>query len=307
MHLNSLLNHLPMKRKVESAGHLYSGPTIVITGPTASGKTALAVELAKQYGGEIISADSRAVYKHMDIGTAKPTADEQSRVKHWGIDLVEPNESFTVYDFKNYALAAIDDIRGRGKIPFVVGGTGLYVDALIYDYHLGVACSSLERQKLEKLTVDELQELCKQQHIPLPENNRNKRYLIRQIELRGKNNNDRTGICKDYVVVYITTDKDELRQRIAKRAEQMFDAQIVKETTYLTNKYDWSNEAMKANIYPIVQDMIDGKLTLIEAKQKFFFADWHLAKRQITWFKRNNDLLRLDLNTTRTYLKSLLD
>ncbi len=109
-------------------------PLVVIVGPTASGKTATAIQLAKRLNGEIICADSRTIYKEMDVGTAKPSAEEQAQVRHWGIDLVSPDERFTVADFKSYALQKIDDIRERGKIPFLVGGTGLYVDSIVFDF-----------------------------------------------------------------------------------------------------------------------------------------------------------------------------
>ena len=107
---------------------------LVIVGPTGSGKTSLGVELALRLDGEIISADSRAIYKGMDIGTAKPTPEEQQGVPHFGIDLVTPDEKFTVYDFQQYALNKIKEIQGRGHLPIIVGGTGLYVDALVYGY-----------------------------------------------------------------------------------------------------------------------------------------------------------------------------
>ena len=110
-------------------------PLIVLTGPTASGKTALSIGLAKAIGGEIISADSRAIYKGMDIGTAKPTIEEMNGVPHYGIDLVEPGERFTVADWTQYTETKIADIKTRGKVPIITGGTGLYIDALIYDYH----------------------------------------------------------------------------------------------------------------------------------------------------------------------------
>ena len=109
-------------------------PIIVIVGPTASGKTGVAIELAEKIGGEIICADSRTIYKSMDIGTAKPSIPEQKNIVHYGLDLVEPNERFTVYDWKKYAEQKIYEIRRLGKYPIIVGGTGLYVDALIYDY-----------------------------------------------------------------------------------------------------------------------------------------------------------------------------
>ena len=117
------------------SGRQSNSPIVAIVGPTASGKTGLAIELAKKHNGEIISADSRAMYKYADIGTAKPTAEEQQGVVHWGVDLVSPGEKFTVCDFQQYALGKISDIRARGKVPFLVGGSGLYVDSVLYSYN----------------------------------------------------------------------------------------------------------------------------------------------------------------------------
>ena len=114
-----------------------SNKVIVILGPTGSGKTGVAIEIAKAVGGEIISADSRAIYKGMDIGTAKPSLEEQDGVPHFGLDLVKPGERFTVADFKEYAEQKIAEIRSRGHVPIIAGGTGLYIDALVYDYQFG--------------------------------------------------------------------------------------------------------------------------------------------------------------------------
>lgn len=161
-------------------------PIVFIVGPTASGKTALAIELAREVGGEIIAADSRTIYKGMDIGTAKPSAAEQALIPHWGLDLVEPGESFSAADFKAYALQKIDEISARGHIPFIVGGTGLYVDAVLFDYQFGPAANRDLRAQLETKSIEELQEYCKNNNIELPENSQNKRYLIRQIELQGQ-------------------------------------------------------------------------------------------------------------------------
>ena len=117
----------------------YAGPVVVIVGPTGSGKTGVSIEIAKKINGEIISADSRAIYKGMDIGTAKPTLAERDGVPHFGFDLVEPGERFTAADFKVYAEEKIAEIRKRGHVPIIAGGTGLYVDALVYDYKFGEA------------------------------------------------------------------------------------------------------------------------------------------------------------------------
>ena len=129
-------------------------PLVVIVGPTASGKSALAISLAEKFGGEIICADSRTVYKGMDIGTAKPTVDEQARVPHWGLDLVEPGERFSAAKFKRYAIAKIDEIHSRGNIPFLVGGTGLYIDGILFDYEFGSDFNAELRKKLESLSLD---------------------------------------------------------------------------------------------------------------------------------------------------------
>jgi tRNA dimethylallyltransferase len=142
-------------------------PLVVIVGPTASGKSALAIELAEQFGGEIICADSRTVYKGMDIGTAKPSLEDQARVPHWGLDLVDPNEPFSVADFQTYAFEKIADVRSRGKIPFLVGGSGLYIDAVIFEFKFMEIDTAL-RAKLDKMSLEELHDYCIENNINLP-------------------------------------------------------------------------------------------------------------------------------------------
>ncbi|OYW84146.1 tRNA dimethylallyltransferase, partial [Candidatus Saccharibacteria bacterium 32-49-10] len=158
-----------------ATGDLEKLPLIIIVGPTASGKTALAIELAEEFHGEIICADSRTIYKNMNIGTAKPTQAEQDRVSHWAIDIVPPGERFTAADFKEYALEKIDEIRRHGHVPFLVGGTGLYIDAVIFDYKFGADANMSLRQQLNEKSVSELQSYCREHNIPLPENHLNKR------------------------------------------------------------------------------------------------------------------------------------
>ena len=163
-------------------------PLIVITGPTASGKSGLALELAERYHGEIICADSRTVYKGMDVGTAKPSADNQVRVPHHLLDVVEPGERFTAGEFQRLARQAITDIRGRGHIPFLVGGTGLYIDSVVLNYAFDDApVDELARKGLESKTIEELRSLLKTHHIDIPHNSSNKRHLIRAWEQRGIN------------------------------------------------------------------------------------------------------------------------
>lgn len=279
-------------------------PLIVIVGPTASGKTSLAINLAEIYGGEIICADSRTVYKDMDIGTAKPSYEDCQRVPHWGIDLVYPYEYFSAAEFKQYSLKKIEDIRSRNKIPFLVGGTGLYIDAIVFDYKFGNKSDVKKITLLEKLTIEELWEYCSKNNIELPDNYNNKRYVIRCIEQGGINNSRKVEINNNIIVVGISTDRDNLRKRIKDRIEQFFDNNVVEEARILGKIYGWDNRAMSGNIYPILHKYIDNKINIEEAKAEIFYRDWHLAKRQMTWFRRNKNIEWLELNQVPSYIYS---
>lgn len=237
----------------------YKGPVIVIVGPTASGKTGAAIALAKEVGGEVISADSRAIYKYMDIGTAKPSLEEQDGVPHFGIDLVEPGERFTVADFKEYAEQKISEIRERGHVPIVAGGTGLYVDALVFDY------------QFDGLSKDE-------KH-GTPEGNK-----------EAQEYKDRKEMSKDFKVFGILWSPEEIKERITKRAKLMFSDELYKETKFLVEKYGWDSQAMKSNIYQFADKYLKGEITLDEAIEQFIQDDCYLAKRQMTWFKRNHEI-----------------
>ena len=243
-----------------------SAPTIVILGPTGSGKTGVAIKIAKAIGGEIISADSRAIYKGMDIGTAKPTAEEMDGVPHYGLDLVEPGERFTVADWKAYAEAKIAEIKARGKVPIIAGGTGLYVDALIFDYHFkgptGAKIGDFEQ----------------------------------------KSCSDRTEVKGDFLVIGIKWPTEVLRERLKKRIDIMFSPELYKETETLVKQYGWGSGAMKSNIYEYVWKYLNSELTLEEAKEQSFYRDWHLAKRQMTWFKRNPKIIWLNLEEIYPYV-----
>lgn len=281
-------------------------PLIVITGPTASGKTGLAVRLAAQWDGEIVCADSRTVYRGMDIGTAKPTPEEQALVPHWLLDIASPGERFTVADFKRLATEAIADIRSRDKIPFLVGGTGLYVDAVVLGYSFGPDSDSERRAELEQLSIDELKTMIKQQRLKLPENSENKRYLVRCIE---KNNTSITG--KNWPddtthVVAISTDREILRGRIAERAKDMFNENILQETQRLLNAYGLQGEAMTGNIYPLVAQVIRGELTEEEARERFIAKDWQLARRQLTWLRRHDYVTWLELKEAEGYISAII-
>jgi tRNA dimethylallyltransferase len=280
-------------------------PLVVIVGPTASGKSATAMSIAKEFGGEIICADSRTVYKNMDVGTAKPSQQDQAEVPHWGLDLVEPGEVFTAADFKKYALKKIHEVRNRGHVPLLVGGTGLYVDGVIFDYEFGDPQPEL-RKKLEGLSIDALKQYCTNNNIKLPENDQNRRYVIRAIEQKNINNKRLSAPIANTLIVGITTNRDELRARIAKRSEQLFENGMVEEAKMLGEKYGWNSEAMTGNIYPLVKQFLDGELTEDELKQKFKTADWRLAKRQITYLKRNQFIHWKSLDDAYLFIKKQL-
>lgn len=280
-------------------------PLIVIVGPTASGKSSLAMELAGRFGGEIICADSRTIYKGMDIGTAKPSREDQARVPHWGLDLVEPGEHFSASDFKEYANKKIEEIRSRGNIPFLVGGSGLYINGVIFDYNFKPQ-NSEARVLLEKMTVDELKMYCDENNIMLPENDKNKRYLIRAIERQDDGITEENILINNCIIVGITTKKEILIERIKARSEQLFANGMVEEAKRLGDMYGWESEAMTGNIYRLVKAFVDGTLSESELILKNETADWRLAKRQLTWFKRNEHIEWLELEKAQHYLSSRL-
>ena len=281
-------------------------PLIVLVAPTASGKSSLAMKLAQRYGGEIISADSRAIYKDLDIGTAKPTLEDQKLVQHWGIDIATPGDRYTAADFKQYAYQKIEEIRSRGKIPFLVGGSGMYVDAVLFDYSFSGGYDQSARDKLESMSVDQLYKYCVDNNIEIPENKQNKRYLVRAIERNNLASKKRTTPIDNCIIVGITTDKSVLRQRIAKRASEFFDSGVVEEAVRAGQKYGWDNEAMTGNVYRLVHRYMDGEIDRDELVAAFETLDWKLAKRQITWMKRNKFIKWLNLGEAEHYINSVL-
>ena len=282
-------------------------PLIVIVGPTASGKTSLAIQLAKKYRGEIICADSRTVYRGMNIGTAKPSLEEQQEVSHWGLDLVDPGDSFSVSQFKGYTRQKIKEIRSRGNIPFLVGGTGLYIDSVIFDFQFGAKYSKEKRANLQEMTISELQQYCVNHDVALPENSKNKRYLIRAIERAGKKPSGLEVPLSNTIVVGITTGKQLLRQRITDRAKKMFKDGVVEETIGLANNAGWCNEAMTGNVYPIIKKLIEKEIDEDQAIREFIASDVNLVKRQLTWFRRNPFIEWGDVHSCEQYLSRVLD
>lgn len=279
-------------------------PLIVIVGPTASGKSELALKVASKFNGEIICADSRTIYKGMDIGTAKPSKKDQKNIKHHLLDQVEPGEPFTAYDFQRRAKAAIKAIRSRQKLPLLVGGTGLYIDSIVFDYQF--LPKKRMSDKFAKLDIKELQEYCKKNKITLPNNKDNKRHLLTAVAQKNNKPARSTTPINNTIIVGITTNKEDLSKRITKRAEWIFSHGIIEEARRLGNIYGWDSEAMTANIYPLIRKLEKNELSLEEAVDKSVTLDKRLAKRQLTWFKRNPFISWRSLTEAEHFLFDLL-
>lgn len=263
--------------------------SIFIVGPTASGKTALAIAIAKKYNGEIICADSRTIYRGLDIGTAKPTKDEQCGIKHYGLDLVNPDETFSAAEFAKNSRVWMEDIKNRGKIPIIVGGTGLYIDAIYYGYSFVDKADLSFRQELDKLSIEELQSMIGKNGYEMPENYKNKRYLIRTIERAGSKGFSKMP-DKNSIIIGIYPGKEVLVDRINKRAKIMFESGVMEECEWLFGNYGYDAPGGSGNIYRAIAPHFQQGISTKECLENFNALDRKLAKRQMTWFKRNKDI-----------------
>ena len=261
-------------------------------GPTASGKTAFAVDLAEKIGGEIISADSRLVYKGFDIGTAKPTLDERREIPHYMIDIAEPEVDYSAGLYVHEAKRIIADIQSRGKVPIIAGGTGLYINILLMNYDLPKVEPDYELREALKLEEDLpaiLAELDPETAQLIDKNDRKK--LIRAIEIvkttgkpiqRRKNN-------PEYEIEWIGLNypRDVLYDRINRRVDLMFEAGLIDETKNLLQKHGRIPNLLYTIGYQEVIQYLDGLLTLDEAVDKLKQNTRRYAKRQLTWFRKN--------------------
>lgn len=262
-------------------------PLIAVVGETASGKTAAAIKIALEVDGEIICADSRTVYKGMNIGTAKPTQEEQKLVPHHLIDVVRPNENFSAAEFKRKAEECIQDISKRGKIPIVVGGTGLYVDALLYNFQFKDKPNNAYREHLLQMNDEELTTILHTKNIDTTNlNTKNRRHVIRTIERDGEAPRN-TVLRQNTIILGLKLEREELKKRIEKRVEQMFEEGFLDEMKTLADQYGWEVEAMSGIGYRVAREYFEGVATELEVKEAFIKRDLSLAKRQRTWFKRN--------------------
>lgn len=264
---------------------------LVIVGATASGKTDLALKAAEAYDGEIIAADSWTVYKGFDIGTSKSTTTQQKAVKHHLIDVREANQGFNAPLFKDMALKAIEDIKKRGKLPILAGGTGLYIDSVLYDFGFLDNSTPEQRQKLNAMTIDELLQLAKVESINLEDIDiRNKRRVIRAIESGGQKPT-KGKLKPNTLIIGLKIENEELRERIEERTDKMLAAGLEAEAKTLADKYGWDTEPMKGIGYREWRDYFEGTQTLEQTRGRIISATMNLAKRQRTWFKRNPDIV----------------
>lgn len=261
-------------------------PLVVIVGPTASGKSALALDIAQRFDGELVCADSRTIYRGMDIGTAKPTTEDRELIPHHGLDIVYPNQIFTAADFKTLAERAIDDISSRGKIPVMVGGSGLYVDSVIFDFAFRGAANTELRKELEGASVEQIQEVLKERDIPLPSNERNPRHLIRALESGGVVPL-RNGLRKNTLVVGLDISPETLVSRINHRVDRMLEQGLQQEVEKLSDRYGWDAPGMQSIGYREWREYFDGSSDIGDIQDRIKIATRQYAKRQRTWYRRN--------------------
>jgi tRNA dimethylallyltransferase len=265
-------------------------PLIAIVGETASGKSSLAMELAELFGGELICADSWTVYKGFDIGTAKPTAEECMRVPHYLLDVANPLEGFSAVLFQRLAKDAIVDITTRGKVPILVGGTGLYIDSILYDYSFLPPSDPALRAELSAMSLEQV--LARAGELGLDTASidlRNKRRVIRLIENMGARPS-RRAMRESTLVLGLAVPREALSERITQRVDAMLASGLEREVRGLAERYGWEAEPMKGIGYREWQDYFRGTQRLDETRERIIKASMDLAKRQRTWFKRNNGI-----------------
>lgn len=283
---------------------------IVIGGPTASGKTALSIELAKRINGEIVSADSMQIYKDMNIGTAKPTKEEMGDIKHYMLDFISPENRYSVSQYKEDAIKCIEKIIKKGKIPIVVGGTGLYIDSLIYGIeYQEISIDTEYRDKLNKQAdsgnLQELyEEACKidAEAMKIISPNDRKR-IIRVLEIYKQTGKTKTQqniesrkreVPYDYIMFAINMDREKLYERINKRVDIMLENGLIDEVRAVINKYDNIKTAMQGLGYKEVVQYFNSELTKEEMIDRIKMESRRYAKRQLTWFRKNKETIWID-------------
>lgn len=291
---------------------------LIIAGATASGKSGLAVKLAKKFDGEIISCDSMQIYRHLDVGTAKITAEEADGIRHHMIDVVDPSEEYSVWEYANAAKAAIDDISSRGKLPIVAGGTGLYIESIIYPLNFAVNKDEQVRERLKK----ELDTLgAEALHARLAEADpedaakihpNNVKRLIRALEILEisggvKSKEELREPQYDVCLIAVSVARDELYRRINERVEHMFASGLEREIREILDKglADRNSQSMQAIGYKEFFDMFDGKCGVDEVKERIKQNTRRYAKRQLSWLRRYGFAHWIACNDTDTIEKTV--
>ena len=283
---------------------------MVICGPTASGKTKLGIEVANKINGEIISCDSMQIYKDMNIGTAKPTKLEMSQAKHYLVDFVSPTERYSVAEYKKDAEKVIEKILEEGKTPIIVGGTGLYLNSLIY----GIVYPNIEtdlkyREELEnKVNEEGIGNLYNEAKKIDPEaiekiSPNDKKRILRILEIYHQTGKNKTeieaesrinGVKYDYRIFVLNMDREKLYERINKRVDIMIEQGLIDEVKNLLKKYNEFPTAMQGLGYKEIVEYLDNKITKEEAIEKIKMESRRYAKRQITWFKSYENAIWLN-------------
>lgn len=283
---------------------------IVICGPTASGKTALSIELAKKINGEIVSADSMQIYKDMNIGTAKPSKQEMQGIKHYLLDCVSPDVRYSVAQYKQDAKSAIKEILLKGKTPIIVGGTGLYVDSLIYEIEYNnIKIDENYRKELEKIAEKQGIETLYKMALEIDPlamgkiSQNDKKRIMRVLEIykaTGKTKTEqeiesrKNPVEYDYRIFAINWDREILYKRINKRVDIMINKGLIEEVKNILEKYQEFPTAMQGLGYKEVVDYLNGLYTKEEMIEKIKMETRRYAKRQLTWFRKNKQTIWLD-------------
>lgn len=270
---------------------------LVIVGPTASGKSALAIRLAKKYNGEVISADSRQVYKGMDIGTGKVTKKEMSGIPHYMLDIVSPEKVYTVADYTKDATEAIKKVSEKNKLPIICGGTGFYIDSLVYGTKLPeVAVNKALRKKLEKLSPKKLYAILVKKDPSRAKDihQNNKVRIIRALEIisvLGKVPAIKKTKNYDALIIGIKTEPKELKEKINKRISTRMKAGMVNEIKKLNKKgLGWNRMEALGLEYRYISRFVRGLISKEEMLTTLQKESWQYAKRQMTWFKANKEI-----------------
>lgn len=270
----------------------YKGKIIVIAGPTASGKSDIAIRLAKKINGYIINGDSRQVYKYLNVGTAKPIFDKQvssgtyllDGIKHYLYNFVDPKENFTLFD---YQLCVKDVLNKEKGIPILVGGSGLYIDSIVFNYIL--TKNDTTDKSLQSKSIEELKELARVYLNDMNESDReNKHRLIRVIQREGVN--QKKGNKLDCLYFVLDVNKDILEKRVKARIEEMFKNGLLEENIDLIEKgYTYKDKGMNSIGYIEFKEYFEKKISLDDVKEKIYRNTLSYIKRQKTWFRRNKE------------------